>query len=129
MQKADDAEKIHAELDRILCDATFSVAPKMSAFLRYVVTQTLQGNSARIKAYSIAVDALDKPSTFDPQADPCVRVMAFRMRLALNEYYERTAVHGVVLRFKPGSYVPLFTYPTDEYSNLATTQRVPQKQP
>lgn len=71
-----DSDVIQSELSRLLKDRRFSGAPQMSAFLRYIVTETLNGHASRIKAFSVGVDALGKPDTFDAQTDPSVRVLA-----------------------------------------------------
>ena len=84
------------------------MAPKSSSFLRFVVLQTLNGNANRIKAYTIAVDVLGKPTTFDPQDDPSVRVMAKQLRDMLGVYHSQSLEHEVVVQMHPGSYVPLF---------------------
>jgi len=70
--------------------------------------QTLEGKADRIKAYTVAVDALGKPASFDPQNDPSVRVLAKRLRDTLTAYYERTTGHSIRLRLHCGSYVPEF---------------------
>lgn len=80
----------------------------MSAFLSYVVEQVINGDHKRIKAYTVAVDALGKPDTFDPQNDPVVRVLAGRLRASLSAYYETNPDTDVYIEMKPGSYVPLF---------------------
>ena len=108
-----DREKILNALKLILVDEAFKTSPKSSAFLRFVVMQTLDGNGDRIKAYTIAVDALGKPSTFDPQGDPSVRVMAKRLRDMLDVYYEKPLEHEVVVHMQPGSYVPQFVIPNN----------------
>lgn len=95
-------------LNEVLHDRRFLVSPKMTEFLKYVVLETLAGNSTRIKAYTIAIDALDKPITFDPQQDPSVRVMAKRLRDCLEDYYTRTDGHVIIFKFTIGSYVPSF---------------------
>lgn len=100
-------------MEVIVQDAKFRKSPKTSAFLRYVVLQTLDGNAGRIKAYTIGVDALCKPLTFDPQNDPSVRVLALRLRQMLNDYYRRTSHHEVILHLYPGSYVPQFVLLND----------------
>jgi len=105
---ATDREKIINALELVLLDKAFLVAPKSSAFLRYVVLQTLDGNADRIKAYTIAIDALGRPSSFDPQSDPSIRVMAKRLRDMLRDYYSRTTGHDVVVQFKVGCYAPQF---------------------
>lgn len=101
-------EEVVQSLETVLKDAKFAAAPQMSAFLKFVVLQTLEGNADRIKAYTVAVDALGKPATFDPQNDPSVRVLAKRLRDTLTAYYQRTTGHQLVLLLKSGSYIPSF---------------------
>lgn len=99
---------VEEALSAVLLDDKFAAAPQMSAFLKYVVTQTLYEDPSRIKAYTVAVDALGKPPTFDPQNDPSVRVLAKRLRGSLDTYYENNPDVEVVIEMKAGSYVPHF---------------------
>jgi len=101
-------EVVLISLQQVLDSSIFLAAPKMSAFLKYIVTQTLNGDSTRIKAYSVAVDALGKPDSFDPQEDPSVRVMAYRLRKSLAEFYEKSCCHEIEIQILPGGYVPTF---------------------
>jgi len=103
-----DEVSIRAELDRILADKRFSSAPQMSAFLRYIVEETLAGHSERIKAFSIGVDALGKPDTFDAQSDPSVRVLALRLRKTLVAMYEDMSFCKTIIVLRVGTYVPTF---------------------
>lgn len=103
-----DRSTIEAELSRLLMVKKFSGAPQMSAFLYYIVTQTLEGNGDRIKAYTVGVDALGKPHTFDAQSDPSVRVLALRLRKTLAAIYESDATCHVQISLKVGTYVPEF---------------------
>jgi len=108
MQSGYSQEEVKQALQTVLQDPKFAAAPQMSAFLKFVVLQTLDGKSDRIKAYTVAVDALGKPATFDPQNDPSVRVLAKRLRDTLTTYYERTTGHTIKLRLYCGSYIPEF---------------------
>lgn len=108
-----DPAKIEAELARLLAERRFSGAPQMSAFLRYIITQTLAGNADRIKAYSVGVDALGKPDNFDAQNDPSVRVLALRLRKTLNAIYATDAPAHAIVELKVGTYVPEFLKVTD----------------
>ncbi len=103
-------ETIHIQeaLSNILSDDKFVASPQMSAFLSYVVKETIHGNAARIKAYTVAVDALGKPSTFDPQNDPSVRVLANRLRSSLKNYYDNNPEQPLFIELNRGSYVPHF---------------------
>lgn len=95
-------------LDDILTTDKFLASPQMSAFLRYVVEQTLIGNTRRIKAFTVGIEALGKPASFDPQTDPSVRVLAKRLRSSLDTYYAQNPETKLFIEMKPGSYVPKF---------------------
>ncbi|RYE09073.1 MAG: hypothetical protein EOP22_10785 [Hyphomicrobiales bacterium] len=81
----------------------------MADLLRYVVTKTLAGDEASIKAYSIAVDVFGRPQNFDPQTDPIVRVQARRLRRLLEQFYSNGHSRAdVQIRLPLGRYVPEF---------------------
>lgn len=116
---ADDYERldeeavasIRAGLARALASDAFSAAPQLSAFLSFVVERTLEGRSAELKGYTIAVEALGRPADFDPQADPIVRVEAGRLRRALTQYYAGDGQDDPVRMSMPvGGYVPAFEF-------------------
>ena len=104
-------EEVERALEAILADVRFAAAKRMSAFLAYVVQQTLDGNGARIKAYTVGIEALEKPETFDPQVDPSVRVLAKRLRSSLLDYHERHPEASPVIEIRCGSYRPVFVAP------------------
>lgn len=103
-----DSTDITAALNGILTTDKFSASPQMSAFLKYVVEQTLLGNTRRIKAFTVGIEALGKSSSFDPQTDPSVRVLAKRLRSSLDVYYEQNPNTPIFIEMKPGSYIPKF---------------------
>ena len=107
--KEEECQSVKEALAEMLTDPHFKSSPQMSAFIGYIVEQTLSGNADRIKAYTIAVDALGKPDDFDPQSNPSVRVLAKRLRDNLDQYYQEEGRHASIrIAIKPGSYVPTF---------------------
>ncbi|MBI4922024.1 MAG: hypothetical protein HY834_09765 [Devosia nanyangense] len=107
---APSAEQVRAALDELLGWQGISRSPQIAELLRYVVEKRLAGEEASIKAYSIAVDVLGRPQSFDPQADPIVRVQARRLRTLLEQFYEIGRVRAAVRITMPlGRYVPEFT--------------------
>lgn len=106
--RQNDEKRIIEALEQLLADPSFARAPQMSAFLRYVVERTVRGESGRIKAYSIGVDALGKPPGFDPQTDPSVRVLAKRLRDRLTAYYAHYIDAPLQIVLRSGSYTPVF---------------------
>jgi hypothetical protein len=101
----------------------------MSAFLRYVVEQTLIGNTRRIKAFTVGIEALGKSASFDPQTDPSVRVLAKRLRSSLDTYYLKNPNTKVFIEMKPGSYVPKFLLRSEMPVVMQPTMIPAQHQP
>jgi len=104
-----EPSEIRAALDEVLAWPGIARSTNLGDVLRYVVEKALAGDEASIKAYSIAVDVLGRPSTFDPQTDPIVRVQARRLRTALEQFYASGASRSAVEIHLPlGRYVPEF---------------------
>lgn len=104
-----EPSEIRAALDEVLAWPGIARSTNLGDVLRYVVEKALAGDEASIKAYSIAVDVLGRPPTFDPQTDPIVRVQARRLRTALEQFYASGASQSAVEIHLPlGRYVPEF---------------------
>lgn len=71
----------------------FRPAPMMRTLLLYLWKNQAQP----VSEYAIAVDALGRPSDFDPKTDSTVRVQVARLRTKLKEFYE-TAGEAFPLR-------------------------------
>src|ERR1700754_1095359 len=103
-------DEIRDELTRITASDVFNNSPQLVSFLSFIVEAALNGKSARLKGYVIAVEVLRRDASFDPQLDPIVRVEATRLRRALARYYAGPGAGDDVLIAVPlGGYVPAFT--------------------
>lgn len=102
-------DEVRDQLARILASTVFRNSMRLARFLNFVVETTLVGNGERIKAYTIAVEALGRGADFNPEVDAIVRVEAGRLRAALARYY---AAEGrddsLVIDLPRGNYVPTF---------------------
>src|SRR5258708_30772221 len=76
-------EEVRAALERMTASEAFQSSPQLAAFLRYTVEAVLRGERERIKAYTIAVEALGRHGPFRPQPDPLGRGEATRLRPGL----------------------------------------------
>jgi hypothetical protein len=102
------AEEAEAALERIAHARNIGSSPALLSFLRYVVRETLKGEGAKLKAYTIGVGALGKPDAFDPVSDSSVRVTAGRLRRELEAYYaDAGAGDPIEIVLSRGSYVPM----------------------
>lgn len=100
---------VRQAVDRIVASADFSASERARNFLKYVVEETLEGRSDRIKAFTVAVEVFGRDDTFDAQNDPVVRIEAGRLRRALEHYYLLEGKDDcVVIEIPKGGYVPVF---------------------
>ena len=101
---------IEQQLERILNDPLFSESRILKRFLGFIVNETLEGNSNRLKEYTIAVNVLDKPRDFKPQENGIVRIHAGRLRRALSHFYEdKGAKDDIQIYIPKGKYVPMIS--------------------
>lgn len=116
-------QEILKELDRILNSELFSRSAVLSSFLKFIVEETLKGNTHSLKEYTIAVSALGKSVDFDPQANAIIRINAGRLRRLLNTYYIGPGIKNTIkIEVVKGTYIPLFRKQT--ISNSISENRV-----
>jgi TolB-like protein len=76
-------ERVSAQLERLLESDRLHASPRLRAFLRFVVQESLEGRAGQLNQYRIAIDVFGRGDSFDPAADPSVRVEAGKLRRAL----------------------------------------------
>lgn len=104
-----DATAVRECVELIIGSSDFEATDRGADFLRYVVEETLEGRSDRIKAFTIGIDVFGRDNSFDPQHDPAVRIEAARLRRALERYYLLSGKNDpIVIGIPKGSYVPTF---------------------
>jgi TolB-like protein/Flp pilus assembly protein TadD len=100
-------EAVRLALERVIASAPFRQADSLTRFLRYTVEAALSRPSVPLKEYTVAVEALGRPPSFDPRADSIVRVLARKLREKLARYYAHEGRQdGVRFAYSRGSYVP-----------------------
>jgi hypothetical protein len=76
-----------AQIERILQSSTFRSSDALRRLLRFLAEKLQSGEADQLKEYSVGIDALGKPSTYDPRHDSTVRIQMGRLRQKLAEYY------------------------------------------
>lgn len=100
---------IREQLERILNSRALSGSDQLKKLLRVTVERSLEGQADSIKEYTLGVEALGRPDTYDPKVDPIVRVQARRLRAKLEEYYAgEGASDALIIEMPKGGYVPAF---------------------
>ena len=80
-------EVVREQVDRILASDTLRASEVLRRLLRFLADKTFSGDADHLKEYSVGLDALGKPPTYDPRQDSGVRLQASRLRQKLDEYY------------------------------------------
>lgn len=107
-------EAERAEVDTVLSSGVFGRTNNHVRLLAFVCEKYFEGAVDEIKEYSIAVHALGRPESFDPQLDTIVRVTAHALRKRLEDYYTSAgADHPVHICLPPGHYVPKFIHTSE----------------
>lgn len=108
-------ETERAEVDHLLSSGVFGrTNNNLARLLTFVCEKHFEGAIDQIKEYSIAVYALGRPESFDPQVDTVVRVTAHALRKRLDDYYKTAgAGRAVYICLPPGRYIPKFIHRSD----------------
>ena len=102
----DDARQA---LERILNSRHFVHAPMKRKFLRLVFDFYLSGRAGELNEYLIGREVFERNDTYNPSADPIVRVGAHDLRKKLELYYNSEgALDEIRLDIPIGSYEPVF---------------------
>jgi adenylate cyclase len=103
-------EIISRQLERMLESPDFCASPQQTDFLKFVVNQTLAGNSGEIKGYTVATEVMGRGPDFNQSIDPVVSIQAGRLRRAMERYYLTAGEHDPIrIDIPKGTYVPNFS--------------------
>jgi Tol biopolymer transport system component len=102
------SEILH-ELEAILTSREFANAGRLSAFLRYVVENSIEGKRECLKESVIGTEVFGRPAGYDPKVEPIVRTEARRLRARMDEYYSREdRWYRVKISIPKGGYAAAF---------------------
>ena len=114
---------IEAELVRLQQHGHLRKSPKLALLLAYLVRESLAGRGKRLKAYTIATEALGRPDDFDPVTDSIVRVEIRRLRATLQRIYAGPEPRHVVVELPVGCYEPVFRQPPPQNDAGSAAER------
>jgi hypothetical protein len=104
-----EVEAARAQAGRIAQSRTFRNSDVLRHLLSYLVDASIAGTSEELKEYTVAVDALGKPSSYDPRQESAVRMQVGRLRQKLTEYYRTEGKDDpVVLDLPKGGFAVVF---------------------
>jgi hypothetical protein len=102
-------EEVQETLDRVLHSKHFVNAPKKQKFLRLISDFYLRGRGKELNEYLIGREVFERDDSYNPAADPIVRVGAHEIRKKLELYYQQEgATDPIRLEIPVGSYEAAF---------------------
>ena len=82
---------------------------RLTRFLRFVVTQQLEGKADELKESLVGIEYFRRAPGYDSKLDSVVRTEAAKLRARLAEYYSAEgAADAVVIQLPKGGYAPVF---------------------
>ncbi|RPJ77908.1 MAG: hypothetical protein EHM13_15335 [Acidobacteria bacterium] len=103
-------QQVRRQLERILGSVSFQQVDRLRRFLSFVVLEAIAGRDDELKEYVVGVQVFGKETSFDPRADPVVRVQARRLRARLVRYYaEEGQADEILVELPKGGYSPVFS--------------------
>jgi tetratricopeptide (TPR) repeat protein len=103
------AESILEQLSKILSSSLFANAGQSRALLKFVVEQTVNQRTDRLKEYTVGAEAFGRGESFDPRTDTIVRAEASRLRSRLERYYaDEGRDDSIEIALPKGGYIPQF---------------------
>jgi hypothetical protein len=92
-----EVDAARGEVQRIFQSKTFRNSDVLRQLLTYLADASLAGTADELKEYTVAVDALGKPSSYDPRQESAVRMQVGRLRQKLAEYYRTEGVDDPII--------------------------------
>jgi hypothetical protein len=122
--EAIDSADVCQTLEKVLSSKYFVHAHKKRQFLSVVCDFYLKGRANELNEYVLAYDVFGRDNTYNPSADPIVRVVAHEIRKKLESYYQNEGAGDEIrMELPAGSYQPVFNRqllpPAEEIKNVA----------
>ncbi len=108
----EERKAIQEQVERLLRNSHFNQSRRFPSFLRFVIEQTLLGQTDMLKERTLGIEIFGREADYDTASDPIVRVTATEIRKRIAQYYQEPG-HETELRVSlpAGSYVPQFHWP------------------
>ncbi|MBY0375676.1 MAG: hypothetical protein K2Q23_16890 [Bryobacteraceae bacterium] len=102
-------EQVQFYLEKLQNSRVLVRSERLRRFLAYTVSNTLAGETDRLKEQVIGVEVFNRPSDYDPKADSIVRVEAHRLRQKLEQYYlDEGSTDTIRFQLPKGAYLIQF---------------------
>jgi hypothetical protein len=103
---------VQQQLEKLLATPLFNSSKRYPSFLKFVVTRSLAGQTDQLKERILGVEIFGRPTDYDTNTDPIVRVTAAEIRKRIEQYYQDPKHSQEIRLYLPaGSYAPQYSWP------------------
>lgn len=85
------------QVERILHSEELRGSGVLRRLLKFLAEKSVCGEAVELKEYTVAIDGLGKPSSYDPRHNSAVRIQVGRLRQKLADYYRGEGQHDSVV--------------------------------
>jgi hypothetical protein len=118
-----EVEAARAQVERIFQSKAFRSSDVLRHLLSYLVDASLSGTADELKEYTVAVDALGKPTSYDPRQESAVRMQVGRLRQKLTEYYRTEGADDpLVIDLPKGGFRVVFEPRKPDFERIALAE-------
>jgi hypothetical protein len=89
--------EVREQIQRLVQSDLFRLSEMQRRLLAYLAEKSLLNETDQLKEYTIAVDALGKPESYDPRRDSTVRLQLGKLRQRIQEYYRTVGLNDPLL--------------------------------
>lgn len=118
-----------ALLARIVASSHFRYAPRMRELVTFLVDETIAGREEQLHEQLIGCSVFGRKPGYNSNEDNIVRVQMRQLRMKLDAYFAEQVNPTLVLSIPKGSYVPVFTHPSDADPSPADEESSPKASP
>jgi hypothetical protein len=93
----EDVKAFEGQVDNILKSEELRGCQVLCRLFRFLAEKTACGEADQLKEYTVAVEGLGRPSSYDPRLNSTVRIQAARLRQKLAAYYRTEGRNDEVL--------------------------------
>src|SRR3984893_6406464 len=92
-----ELEANQTQIQRILHSKVFRTSEVQRNLLHYLAEKSLAGGADTLKEYTVGLDVLGKPPSYDPRQESVVRMHVARLRQKLAEYYRTEGAQDPII--------------------------------
>src|SRR5579875_1387324 len=92
-----EIESVQGQVERVLHSEEFRGSEVLRRLLRFLAEKSASGEADDLKEYTVAIEGLGKPSTYDPRHNSAVRIQVGRLRQKLADYYRTEGLEDTLI--------------------------------